>query len=121
MRADDRIEPRDAETFAATEQACTQAGWLYRRVGEIERTRVTNLRWLGGYRHPRHGEPGVLAAAVAAAFEVPAPLLAQAASVGDPIAVLPMLFHLLWRGILTADLSRPLSDRTLVARTEGLR
>jgi len=57
VRPDDRIEPRDAEAFAATEQACTQVGWLYRRVEEIERSRVTNLRWLAGYRHSRHGEP----------------------------------------------------------------
>jgi hypothetical protein len=121
VRADDRIEPRDAEAFAATEQACAEVGWLYRRVGEIERCRVTNLRWLAGYRHPRHGEPAQLAESAVAAFAIPAPLLVQAATVGDPIEVLPMVFHLLWRGVLMADLSRPLGDRTLVAANEALR
>jgi hypothetical protein len=57
-----------------------------------------------------------MAAAVTAAFAVPAPLLVQAAAVTDPIEVLPVVFHLLWSGVLAADLSRPLSDVTLVGR-----
>jgi len=42
------------------------------------------------------------------------PLLELAESVGDPIAVLPTLFHLLWSGVLHVDLSRPLHDDTVV-------
>ncbi|MET9966559.1 hypothetical protein ABZZ80_11765 [Streptomyces sp. NPDC006356] len=34
-------------------------------------------------------------------------LLAGALRVGDQIAVLPVLFHLLWRRVLAADLGRP--------------
>jgi hypothetical protein len=34
---------------------------------------------------------------------------------GDRLAVLPVLYHLLWRGVLGADLtSAPLSGRTAV-------
>jgi hypothetical protein len=36
VRADDRIEVRDAEAFAATERACTQVGWRFRRVGVLD-------------------------------------------------------------------------------------
>ena len=68
---------------------------------------TANLRWLAGYRHPRHGMPA-LAAALRAAFAAPVPLMAGAEAAGDPIAVLPVLFHLLWRQELTADLSVPL-------------
>jgi hypothetical protein len=57
--------------------------------------------------------------AVRSAFWSPAPLVAQAAEIGDPIAVLPVVFHLLWQGLLTADLSRPLGDYTLVCRAEA--
>ena len=32
------------------------------------------------------------------------PLDERAAMVGDPLAVLPALFHLLWRRVLDADL-----------------
>jgi hypothetical protein len=37
-------------------------------------------------------------------FAEPAPLLAGAAAVGDPVAVLSALFGMLWRGELAADL-----------------
>jgi hypothetical protein len=52
VRADDRIEVRDAEAFAATERACTQVGWRFRRVGVLDPVFAANVRWLAGYRHP---------------------------------------------------------------------
>ncbi|MFI6730849.1 TnsA-like heteromeric transposase endonuclease subunit [Streptomyces sp. R-74717] len=110
--------PRSAAAFAAMRRACEQLEWVYRLVGEIEAVRVANLRWLAGYRHARYGEAEGLNAAVTASFAVPGPLFTQAASVGDPLRVLPVVFHLLWCGRLAADLSYPLSDRTLVSRSE---
>jgi hypothetical protein len=59
-----------------------------------------------------------MTAAVRSAFTVPAPLLGQAATVDDPIEVLPVVFHLLWCGVLRVDLSRRLSDRTVVMAQE---
>jgi hypothetical protein len=118
-RPNDRIDERSAEAFAALRRACESVGWAYRLVGELDPIRVANLRWLAGYRHRRFGEPRGVAAAVTAAFAVSGPLVVQAATVGDPIEVLPTAFHLLWRGQLTADLSRPISDGTLVTRAGG--
>lgn len=40
--------------------------------------------------------------------------MAGAAVVGDPIAVLPVLFHLLWCGELAVDVSVPLHPETVV-------
>ena len=40
--------------------------------------------------------------------------MAGAAAVGDPIAVLPALFHLMWRHALVADLAVRLTADTLV-------
>ncbi len=49
------------------------------------------------------------------AFAVAQSLAAGIAGLGDRIGVLPTLFHLLWRGVLVADLeSRVLGDDTLV-------
>jgi len=110
-----RMDERSVESFTAMRHACDAVGWAYRLAGELDPVRVANLRWLAGYRHRRYGEPSGVVAAVAAAFAVPGPLLGQAASAGDPIEVLPRVFHLLWQGRLTADLSRPLNDRTLVS------
>jgi hypothetical protein len=75
---------------------------------------AANLKWLAGYRHPRNtGHPG-LAAAVVEAFTRPGPLIEGVEAVGDPIAVLPAVFHALWHGQLTADLTTPLHERTPV-------
>ena len=66
-----------------------------------------NVRWLSGYRHPRHDRP-VPAAVLREVFSAAAPLMAGAQTAGDPIAVLPVLFHLLWRHELAVDLTAPL-------------
>jgi hypothetical protein len=87
----ERRPPRDVAAFEATRRACGLLGWEYWLVGAPDPIRTANLRWLAGYRHPRHGIPG-LAAALRGAFAEPSPLLAGAESVGDPIAVLPVLF-----------------------------
>ena len=49
------------------------------------------------------------------------PLMAGAEAARDPIAVLPVLFHLLWCHELTIDLSTPLHEATLVSPSAGQR
>ncbi|HET6860000.1 MAG TPA: hypothetical protein VFH94_23260 [Streptomyces sp.] len=73
------------------------------RVGTPEAVLISNVRWLGGYRHPRVHRPGV-AARLLEVFVDGDGLLAGARRVGDQIAVLPVLFHLLWRRALAVDL-----------------
>ncbi len=113
-RPAERRGPADAAKFDATARACAVAGWEYRLAGAADPVVAANVRWLAGYRHPRHhrGEP---AAGLRQVFAAPAPLMAGAEAAGDPVAVLPVLFHLLWRHELTADLSVPLGPFTLVA------
>jgi hypothetical protein len=114
VRDDNRIEAEDAEAFAATARACVSVGWEFRRVGAMEAARTANLRWLAGYRHPRCMDAG-RAAGLRQAFREPLPLLDGARRAGDPIAVLPVLFHLLWTHVLEADLdSAPLSASSVV-------
>ena len=54
-------------------------------------------------------------------FANPMPLMAGAEAARDPIAVLPVLFHLLWCHELTIDLSTPLREATLVSPSAGQR
>ena len=57
-------------------------------------------------------------AALAVVFAEPGPLRAGAAAVGDPVAVLPVLFAMLWRGALAADLdSRVLGPASTMQAT----
>jgi hypothetical protein len=118
VRPDDRIEPDDAAKFEASAWACASVGWKYRRVGGLPPVLAANLRWLSGYRHPRCDD-AVLAARLLDTFARRAALMVGAARVGDPIAVLPVLFHLLWRGRLLADLTTPLGPDSVVRAADG--
>jgi hypothetical protein len=113
VRPDDRIEPRDAEAFGATGRACELAGWRFMRVGVPDPVRTANVAWLSRYRHQRCGSPDV-ARLLLKVFAEPAPLMAGAAAAGDPLAVLPVLFHLMWRHVLVADLAVRLTAETPV-------
>jgi len=116
----ERRKPADVAQFDATSAACASLGWDYRLVGAADPIRTLNLRWLGGYRHPRHWVAS-MATALLEAFTAPLPLMGGAESVGDPVAVLPVLFHLLWRQDLTIDLSVPLHATSCVRVAEDLR
>jgi len=108
-----RVRPRDELAFAATGRACEEMGWRYRLVTGHDPVWSANVRWLAGYRHRRHWiEPA--ASKLLAVFDQERPLMEGAAEVGDPIAVLPTLFHLLWCHRLRADLSQRLDAGALV-------
>jgi hypothetical protein len=114
VRPDDRIEQKDAEAFDDTRNACELAGWGFRRVGVPDPVLVANVVWLARYRHSRCGSPD-LARLLLKAFAEPAPLMAGAVGAGDPMAVLPALFHLMWQYALVADLATRLAAETLVS------
>ncbi|MEU5547275.1 TnsA-like heteromeric transposase endonuclease subunit [Streptomyces sioyaensis] len=114
----DRRKPRDWAKFEATQAACDQVGWVFRLVGAPDAIVVRNVRWLAGYRHPRHRlEP--TASELLAMFAEPRPLMDGAASAGEVIAVLPVLFHLLWTHELTVDVSVPLHAMAVVSAGVG--
>lgn len=114
VRADDRIDDGDAAKFEATARACALAGWDYRRIGALDPVLAANLRWLAGYRHPRYAM-SAYGDDLAQAFARPLALMDGARAVGDPIAVLPALFNLLWRRVLLVDVtSALLASRSVV-------
>jgi hypothetical protein len=101
---------RAMKAAEAVAEACAHIGWTYRRLPPLDSVLAANLKWLAGYRHPRNaGRPG-LRAAVLEAFARPRPLLEGAEAAGDPIAVLPAVFHALWHRQLTTDLGTPLHE-----------
>jgi hypothetical protein len=116
VRADDRIDARDAEVFAVTAEACVSVGWRYERRGRLDSVRAANLRWLSGYRHRRCSAQSV-ADRLVEQLTMPVPLGELVSMVGDRLAVLPTLYHLLWRRVIDADLtSAPLSGLTVLHR-----
>ena len=57
-----------------------------------------------------------MAAALLEAFAEGRPLLAGVAQAGDPLAVLPVAYHLLWRRELSCDLSVLLDGTSMTWR-----
>lgn len=120
VRADDRVEPADEEAFDAAARACAEVGWGFRRIGVPPAVRVSNVRWLARYRHPRCARDLDLVARLRQVCGQPRPLFEAAAEVGERLAVLPALFHLMWRQVLVADLvAEPLHAATLVRAAGG--
>lgn len=96
------------------EAACARVGWSYRRLEPPPAVVAANLRWLAGYRHPRNQGSPRLRAALAEVFAGPRPLADGAAAVGEPLQVLPAVYHALWCGHLTTPLDEPLHEEALV-------
>ena len=116
----DRRRSCEAVPPASIRCETSAAGWQYRLLGAANALVTANLRWLAGYRHPRHHLPETVDV-LRRVFATPTPLMAGAEAAGDPIAVLPVLFHLLWSHELTIDLSTPLHQATLVSPSAGQR
>lgn len=116
VRPDERAA-KDADVFDATAAACAQVGWDYQRLGDITAVLAANVRWLSGYRHPRCRTGRIADALVEAAARSELTVGALARTVGEPVVVLPCLFHLLWSGELDAGVrTRRLSMSSPVQR-----
>ncbi|MFE8950463.1 TnsA-like heteromeric transposase endonuclease subunit [Streptomyces sp. NPDC007856] len=103
----------------AMREACEEIGWTYQRLTPLDDVLTANLKWLAGYRHPRNaGRPGLMPA-VLESFTRPRPLLEGAQAAGDPIDVLPAVYHALWHGRLTTSLHTPLHEHVLVTAQDG--
>ena len=61
---------------------CALVGWEYRLLGAPDAIETENVRWLAGYRHPRHRLPQTVEA-LRLVFATPAPLMAGAEAAGD--------------------------------------
>lgn len=116
VRPDARVA-KDAEVFDVTATACAQVGWDYQRLGDITPVLAANVRWLSGYRHPRCRTDPIADALIEAAARSDLTVGTLAGTVGDPVAVLPCLFHLLWSGELDAGMrTRRMSINSPVQR-----
>ena len=112
-RAADKPDEKFRHKAAITAAACEVIDWEFRMVGDPDPVWAANLRWLAGYRHPRFGDER-LEAVLLENFAAPQSLADGAQLAGDPIQILPVAFHLLWRTRLSGDLSRPLGPGTIL-------
>jgi hypothetical protein len=77
---------------------------VFRRTAGPGTVLAANVRWLAGYRHRRCYRGG-MAETLAGVFAAPEQLLGGVRQAGDPMVVLPVLYHLLWKQVLVADMA----------------
>ena len=118
-----RVEkPKTQRVFDLTREACEEAGWGYEIRSEPEPAVFANVEWLSGFRRPPTILEKVKDSALGYAGDpLGTPLgdlvraLAANCPKGYPEAFYrPVVYHLLWKHVLTADLSVPLMDTTIV-------
>ena len=109
VRPDDRIGDVDAAKFEQTDAACALVGWGYLRVGEMPPVELANLRWLAAYRHPWCAVVGPVGsgAVLDALGSERLPVNALADKIGCRIAAIPVVFHLMWAGVVQFHESLP--------------
>lgn len=119
VRAENQVDERTAEVFAATSRACSAVGWEFAQVGVPDPVVMANLRWLARYRHTRCSGGTAGAGRLMDAFREPRELRAGTEAAGDVLRMLPELFHLMWTGALYADLGGALLGSTTLVHTAG--
>lgn len=119
VRPDVLVDEDSREAFDATAELCGHVGWSFCRAAEQPPVRAANLRWLAGYRNPRNRRQDVAAGLISQLASNPTSIGNAAAAAGDPILVLPTLYHLLWMHEIDVDIdSAPIGERTLVRLSE---
>ncbi|MFJ5104722.1 TnsA-like heteromeric transposase endonuclease subunit [Streptomyces sp. NPDC088554] len=94
-------------------QVCVQADWHLATPQVPDSPAMAVLAMLGEYRTVPAPRPD-LEKQLLEAFARPRPLEEGVASVGDPIALLPWAYHLMWRQLLCLDFASPLHLGALV-------
>ena len=111
--ADERVVAQ----FAWMRRVCDRFGFGFEVWSGIDPIVLENVRFLAGYRASVLIREELLEAVLAAAREpVPLGQVERAVVQGsDRAQARPVVLHALWRGLLEADLTRPLDASTLVS------
>jgi hypothetical protein len=113
-RAERLDVPRRRLSFEYTARACGLAGWEYHVETEPDPMLLTNLSALAGFRREPAGL-SLCADAIVERCATATTIGALSAEIGPAAMVRPVVFHLLWKQRLTADLNERLTDETLVS------
>ncbi|MBP2374746.1 hypothetical protein JOF46_002658 [Paeniglutamicibacter psychrophenolicus] len=105
VRPDARVKAEDQLVFDATANLCATVGWDYRRLGDLPCVGRANRHWIAGYRHPRcRNQETANAALRRLNHDGPSTIRDTAQRLGDPVLVLPTIFHLMWCQEVKVDL-----------------
>jgi len=109
-------DPKVTAQFAWTQRVCARRGWAYEIWSGSDPVVMENVRFLAGFRRPELMETA-RASAVLAAARGQSTIGATEVALADQLpagVVRPLVLHLIWSGVLFADLRRPLSSATTI-------
>lgn len=110
-------DPKVASTFRWTRQVVEERGWRFEVATEPPAVELGNVRFLAGYRRDGLFSLELLERVRAETLDgVSLGHAFQCLPGETPAHVKSAVLHLLWRRELQADLSQPLSGRTLLRR-----
>lgn len=112
--ADRLADPKVAEALAWAGAAFAERGWRHEIWTGASAVLLSNVRFLAAYRNPARVDVGLVSAVTAM---VEAPLRLCEIEQGWPQRggeARAAALHLLWRGVVQADLSVPLSAETVL-------
>jgi len=106
-------DPKVRAPFDATREASRLTGWDYQVLSEPDATLLQNVRWLAGFRRSMNNPE--LTPRLVDACRAPTHFGLVSLPGVPPARIRPALFHLLWTHVLSADLTHPLTDATVVS------
>jgi len=111
---------RNRRSFSACKDAAIEMGWAYSTRSEIEPIFLRNLKWLSGYRRPPVGLLDYAPKLIKLATDTISIRNSIKEIGGLASIVRPVLFHLLWTGVLEVDLHTRMTDNAILS-SSGIR
>lgn len=110
-------KPKVAAQFEWTRHLVEARGWGYQIESEHDSVKVKNVKFLAGYRRGLQFEPSQIEKSVEvliAPMSFMHAVRTVASSTGDADHARGLVLHMLWRGLLKADLDEMLQGTSLV-------
>ena len=108
-------EPKTKRVLEVTREMCGEVGWDYEVfTGEDEPVFVANVEWLSGFRRLPLMFNEVSRDVMSVARDGGATIGKIVGESSPPALSRPVIYHMLWRQSLSADLSNTLSDESVI-------
>jgi hypothetical protein len=114
VRPAELVKAEDAVRFAAAGEAALEAGWRYSVVAGWRRHVLTGIDALSAQRRDLADQMGLQDLLLRAVAAGPAPFGEVVAAAPLPVVARAHALHLLWCRRLGIDLSRPVSDASMI-------
>lgn len=101
--------------FRRTQDACQRIGWTFEMFRSVDPVVLRNVELLSMYRHPMYAPENEAGESLAHAVHgLPFGLAVEGSGKAAKALTTCRIYHLLWTGDLTADLTKPFGDHTIL-------